>query len=306
MDDVLSTFVWLTPALLVGAMLVKGAWPIQRIPDGSFGVERIGDKKFANQIPHGQGQRGTQPRLLPSGARYNEWRRDVTIYDELVIPDGCLGLVTSHVGFDPMNATSIYKPEFGDFTDVEAFLAEGGEKGVQEAMLPPGTYAIHPLAFEVIVLHDVDTPNTTYGRKAEVTKELHVIAPSVVQSPAGPSVVVWADDNILHPTTTSLLVGEAYPYGHRIELLVASPFNAISIEWEAAVPLNDPEAEQRIIQRLQMLSVSAFHGTDGQVGLVEFLIALQELEEKARGVYCVRINEAVMLPRLAKATEPKM
>src|SRR5262249_20602222 len=52
--------------------------------------------------------------------------------------------------------SATYKGEFGDFRSVRDFLANGGEKGVQRPVMPPGTLApIHPIAFLVITSQQV-------------------------------------------------------------------------------------------------------------------------------------------------------
>jgi hypothetical protein len=69
------------------------------------------------------------------------------------IPAGQIGIVIAQVGGPlPIGAKSaVYKPGFGDFRDVDAFVAAGGQKGVQRPVLPPGTVApIHPVGFLVI------------------------------------------------------------------------------------------------------------------------------------------------------------
>lgn len=59
----------------------------------------------------------------------------------------------------PVGAKSgIYKKAFGNFEDLAAFFDQGGEKGVQRPVLPPGTVVpIHPVGFLVI------TRDTVYG-----------------------------------------------------------------------------------------------------------------------------------------------
>jgi hypothetical protein len=47
--------------------------------------------------------------------------------------------------------SGIYKPEFGQFTDVRAFIDRGGQQGVQRPVLPPGAIVpLHPVAFLVL------------------------------------------------------------------------------------------------------------------------------------------------------------
>jgi len=57
----------------------------------------------------------------------------------------------------PIGAKSaVYKPQFGNFTDLNVFVDNGGQKGVQRPVLSPGTLApIHPVAFLVITKPEV-------------------------------------------------------------------------------------------------------------------------------------------------------
>jgi hypothetical protein len=57
----------------------------------------------------------------------------------------------------PIGAKSaVYKPEFGNFSDLNTFIEKGGQKGVQRPVLSPGTLApIHPVAFLVITKPEV-------------------------------------------------------------------------------------------------------------------------------------------------------
>ena len=49
-----------------------------------------------------------------------------------------------------------YKPEFGNFQDIRAFMNGGGQKGVQRSVLSPGTVApIHPVGFLVVAMNHV-------------------------------------------------------------------------------------------------------------------------------------------------------
>jgi uncharacterized membrane protein YqiK len=54
--------------------------------------------------------------------------------------------------------SAAYKPEFGSFADLQTFLSNGGQRGVQRPVLPPGTTGpIHPIGFIVI------TSEATFG-----------------------------------------------------------------------------------------------------------------------------------------------
>src|SRR5262249_56748290 len=81
-------------------------------------------------------------------------------YPWVQVPAGEIGVVIAQVGDHlPIGAKSAeYRTSFGDFRDVREFLADGGQKGLQRPVLPPGTLApIHPVAFLVI------TSQTVYG-----------------------------------------------------------------------------------------------------------------------------------------------
>ena len=68
------------------------------------------------------------------------------------VPAGEIGVVVAQVGRPlPIGAKSaVYEPEFGNFSNVRTFLDNGGQKGVQRPVLPPGTLVpIHPVAFLV-------------------------------------------------------------------------------------------------------------------------------------------------------------
>jgi hypothetical protein len=74
------------------------------------------------------------------------------------VPAGQIGVVIAQVGRPlPIGAKSaVYKPEFGNFTDLNLFIEKGGQKGVQRPVLSPGTLApIHPAAFLVITKPEV-------------------------------------------------------------------------------------------------------------------------------------------------------
>src|SRR5215467_14046522 len=108
-----------------------------------------------------KGEAGYQADLLRPGLRFKLWPLFTVMRLPMVqIPAGQIGVVVAQVG-DPLPIgakSAIYKPEFGNFQDISAFCADGGQKGVQRSVLPPGTVApIHPVGFLVI------TKNRVYG-----------------------------------------------------------------------------------------------------------------------------------------------
>src|SRR5438105_7919459 len=111
------------------------------------------------------GEAGCQAGLLMAGVRFKLWPTYVVVrYPWVQVPAGEIGVVISQIGEPlPTGAKSaVYRPEFGNFTDLGAFVEGKGQKGVQRPVLPPGTLApIHPIAFLVI------TSSKVYGRPVD-------------------------------------------------------------------------------------------------------------------------------------------
>ncbi len=107
------------------------------------------------------GEAGYQAELLMPGLRFRLWPLyGVEKFPWVQIPAGQIGVVMAQVGEPlPVGAKSaVYKPQFGQFADLDLFIREGGQKGVQRPVLPPGTtLPMHPVAFMVI------TRDRTFG-----------------------------------------------------------------------------------------------------------------------------------------------
>lgn len=127
----------------------------------SIGPTQVGvvRKRFGAKLPGNnpvafKGEAGYQAELLMPGLRFKFYLvYAVTKHLWVQVPAGQIGVVIAQVGEPlPIGAKSgQYKPEFGNFTDLETFIAKGGQKGVQRPVLSPGTLApIHPVAFLVI------------------------------------------------------------------------------------------------------------------------------------------------------------
>ena len=118
-------------------------------------IKRFALKKLSeDNLIAFKGEPGYQADLLMPGLRWKFWvLYRVEKYPWVQIPAGEIGVVISQVGAPlPVGAKSaVYKPEFGNFTRLRSFVEQGGQKGVQRPVLPPGTLApIHPVAFLVI------------------------------------------------------------------------------------------------------------------------------------------------------------
>ncbi len=135
----------------------------------SIGPAEIGlvNKRFSRKsLSEGNpvalhGEAGFQAKLLMPGLRFKLWPiYSVTKHPWVQVPAGEIGVVIAQVGAPlKIGAKSAeYRPEFGNFNDLPAFLNNGGQKGVQRPVLPPGTLVpIHPAAFLVV------TASRVYG-----------------------------------------------------------------------------------------------------------------------------------------------
>ena len=145
----------LVVALLVVVVIgMKSLWVIGPTQVGLV-RKRVSRKRVDSGSPVAlDGAAGYQADLLAAGLRFKLWPwYTVTRHPFVQIPAGQIGVVIAQVGKPlPIGAKSaIYKPEFGNFQDIRAFMTNGGEKGVQRPVLPPGTVAaIHPVGFLVV------------------------------------------------------------------------------------------------------------------------------------------------------------
>jgi uncharacterized membrane protein YqiK len=122
--------------------------------------KRLSLRKLGEDNPIAfHGEAGYQGTLLMPGLRVKLWPIfTVRKFPWVQVPAGEIGVVIAQVGAPlPIGAKSAhYRPGFGNFSTLERFVEQGGEKGVQRPVLPPGTLLpIHPVAFLVITAQSV-------------------------------------------------------------------------------------------------------------------------------------------------------
>ncbi len=122
--------------------------------------KRFSLKKLPEDNPIAfHGEAGYQAELLTPGLRFKLWPVfGVKKFPWVQIPAGEIGVVIAQVGAPlPIGAKSAeYKPEFENFSHLASFIADGGQKGVQRPVLPPGTLLpIHPVAFLIVTSRKV-------------------------------------------------------------------------------------------------------------------------------------------------------
>lgn len=163
--------------------------------------KKIGRRLSADQPLAFAGEAGYQARLLMPGVRFQLWPfYSVSKHPWVQIPAGEIGVVVAQVGTPlPIGAkTAEYRSAFANFTDLDAFLSGGGQKGIQRPVLPPGSLLpLHPIAFLVItagrVYGEPVSPNIdrrqaltpeTFGLTADQLK-VTVVAPQQWQDVVG-------------------------------------------------------------------------------------------------------------------------
>jgi hypothetical protein len=155
--DALQTvgiFVVVSVVILLAVLIV--GMSIVRIGPNEVGlvIKRWGREKRSNGPVALHGEPGYQADLLMPGLAFRLWPVNrVEKHPWVQIPTGEVGLVVAQVGAPLPTGwkSGIYKPEFGQFTDVRAFIDRGGQQGVQRPVLPPGAIVpLHPVAFLVL------------------------------------------------------------------------------------------------------------------------------------------------------------
>jgi SPFH domain / Band 7 family len=125
-------------------------------------MKRFAIRKLQDDNPIAfHGEAGYQADLLMPGRRWKPWLLyEVEMHPWVQVPAGEIGVVIAQAGAPlPIGAKSaVYKKVFGNFSDLRSFVTNGGQKGVQRPVFPPGTLApMHPVGFVVI------TKSRVYG-----------------------------------------------------------------------------------------------------------------------------------------------
>jgi uncharacterized membrane protein YqiK len=159
-----AAFFWKALLWLFGVIIV---------PDDSVGTVT---KKFvifgANRnLPDGQiialeGEAGYQADTLPPGLHIGlwSWQYTVELVKFLTVPQGSVGVVQACDGKPLPSGRVIAKGvECESYQDAKAFFAGGGERGPQMKVIPPGTYRVNPILYEVQLADVINIPENKVG-----------------------------------------------------------------------------------------------------------------------------------------------
>lgn len=129
------------------------------IPNNGVGIVT---KKFRllgsnTVLPNGkivalQGEAGIQADTLAPGLHFWLWPWQYTIQTVAfaTVPDGKVGVVVARDGQPiPTGRVLARRVDCNTFQDARAFLTNGGQRGPQIAVMPPGTYRINTMLFSL-------------------------------------------------------------------------------------------------------------------------------------------------------------
>ncbi len=139
--------------------------------------DRIGlvTKKFVlfgkQELPEGRiiatnGEAGFQAQTLAPGVYFWKWiwQYEISFQPFLVVPTGKIGLVMAKDGGELQTGLILArKVDCDSFQDAEAFLRNGGRKGRQTAIIPPGSYRINTFLFELEMVDMTNIPENAVG-----------------------------------------------------------------------------------------------------------------------------------------------
>jgi uncharacterized membrane protein YqiK len=129
------------------------------VPDDSVGTVTKAFVLFGKhkELPAGKivalnGEAGLQVDALAPGLHFFlwPWQYTVNLVKFVTISDGMIGIVEACDGNALPDGRVIAKQvECDNFQDARAFLSNGGERGVQMSIIPPGIWRINPVLFTV-------------------------------------------------------------------------------------------------------------------------------------------------------------
>jgi uncharacterized membrane protein YqiK len=111
------------------------------------------------------GERGPQMAVIPPGTyRINSLLFTVSLFDAVVVPPGKIGVIEARDGKAlPPGRVIARHVECDSFQNAPAFMAGGGERGPQMAIIAPGTYRINPYLFSAQLADAVDVEDNKVG-----------------------------------------------------------------------------------------------------------------------------------------------
>lgn len=143
------------------------------IPEDSIGIV---NKRYVvvgknRTLPDGKivalnGEAGLQADALAPGLHFWLWPWQYSIKQDkfITIAENMIGIVESRDG-RPLSSGRVLakRVECDSFQDARAFLENGGERGPQITIIPPGTYRINSALFSVVAEQVLEIPDNMVG-----------------------------------------------------------------------------------------------------------------------------------------------
>lgn len=133
------------------------------LPTGNILGRKVESDNFqdAKTFLETGGQKGRQTSILTPGTyRINNYAFTVTIADMTLIRENMLGIVTSMDGAPIASGQIAGKDVNGhnNFQDIDTFLVNGGNRGLQPQVILAGSYYINPWAVQIEEIPMTDVP----------------------------------------------------------------------------------------------------------------------------------------------------
>jgi uncharacterized membrane protein YqiK len=133
------------------------------LPTGNILGRKVESDNFqdAKRFLETGGQKGRQTSILTPGTyRINSYAFTVTVADMTLIRENMLGIVTSMDGA-PITGSQIAGTDVkghNNFQDIDMFLVNGGNRGLQPQVILAGSYYINPWAVQIEEIPMTDVP----------------------------------------------------------------------------------------------------------------------------------------------------
>ena len=135
----------------IGLLLSKDG---AEIPTGRILARKVDSDNFqdAQKFLDNGGQRGRQTAFMTAGSyRINTFLFEVSIVDQLIIHENMVGVVTTLDG-EPITQGQIAGKQVeghNNFQDIDSFMKNGGNRGLQPQVVLAGSYYINPWGVQI-------------------------------------------------------------------------------------------------------------------------------------------------------------
>lgn len=133
------------------------------LPTGNILARKVDSDNFqdAEKFLNNGGQKGRQTAILTAGTyRINTFAFTIAVADMVIIKENMVGIVTLLDG-KPIKAGQIAGEQIeghNNFQDIDAFLVNGGNRGLQPQVMLAGSYFINPWGIQIEEIPMTDVP----------------------------------------------------------------------------------------------------------------------------------------------------